>query len=182
LSKERHLTQDFRAMSAGLLSSPKSEAELYFVQQHYRMPTRLLDWTTSPLAALHFAVESGSKDDAAIFALDAYTLGPHQGAKRKDGTDFLGIASSRSPLFAESLYPIFRWQDKNCFPKFIMPVRPDQFERRISLQRGCFTFHPPGFGTLTNSASRTLKAFRIPQLSKGKLREELALLAVDEFS
>jgi FRG domain len=125
LSKERHLTQDFRAMSAGLLSASKNEAELYFVQQHYRMPTRLLDWTTNPLAALHFAVESNSKDDAAIFALDAYTLGPDQKGTWKNGRKFQGIASSRSPLFEESLYPIFRWRDKRYFPSFIVPVRPD---------------------------------------------------------
>src|SRR6266496_928174 len=39
LLKERHLTQDFGAMSAGLLSGPKNETESYFIQQHYRMPT-----------------------------------------------------------------------------------------------------------------------------------------------
>jgi hypothetical protein len=182
LLKERHLTQDFRAMSAGLLPSPKNEAESYFVQQHYRMPTRLLDWTTSPLAAVHFAVESGSQDDGAIVALDAYTLGPDQGGQWKDGRNFQGIASSRSPLFEESLWPIFRWRETSYFPNFILPVRPDQFDRRISLQRGCFTFHPPGHGTLTKESSRSLTAFRIPAGSKGKLREELALLAVDQFS
>jgi hypothetical protein len=182
LSKERHLTQDFRAMSAGLLSGTKSEAELYFIQQHYRMPTRLLDWTTSPLAALYFAVGSAPTDDAAVFALDAYTLGPDQGGKWKDGKSFQGIASSRSQLFEESLHPIFRWRDKSHFPGFIVPVRPDQFDRRISLQRGCFTFHPPGCGTLTNATSRNLKSFRIPASAKGKVLEELALLAVDEFS
>jgi hypothetical protein len=182
LLKERHLTQDFKALSAGLLSGARSDAEVYFLQQHYRMPTRLLDWTTSPLAALYFAVESLSAVDAAIFVLDAYALGPHQQAKWKDGRDFCGIASSRNKIFEEALRPIFSWQDKKFFPDFILPVRPDQFDRRISLQRGCFTFHPPGFGVLTKDVSPGLKAFRIPSEAKCKLLEELAMLAVDEFS
>src|SRR5262245_17322956 len=63
LLKERHLTQDFRAMSAGLLAGNKSESEIYFIQQNYRMPTRLLDWTTNPLAALYFAVETPSRNN-----------------------------------------------------------------------------------------------------------------------
>src|SRR6266481_9240488 len=47
LKLERHLSQDFRVRSAGLLDHPKSDMELYFLQQHYGMPARLLDWTSN---------------------------------------------------------------------------------------------------------------------------------------
>jgi len=40
--KERHLSQDFLTMSVPLRDF-RSDAEAYFTQQHYRMPTRLLD-------------------------------------------------------------------------------------------------------------------------------------------
>jgi hypothetical protein len=182
LEKERHLTQDFRAMSAGLLHAPLAEADLYFIQQHYRMPTRLLDWTTSPLAALHFAVESALNSDGALFMIDAYGLGPDQGAKWNDGKDFKGIASGRNPHFENALHPIFRWSDAGSFPKFIVPVRPDRLDRRIALQRGCFTFHPPNHDILTTSRTKSLKAYCIHADKKTKLRDQLASLGVDRFS
>jgi hypothetical protein len=56
LNRERNLMKDFRAFSAGLRTVHESLADLYLLQQHYRMPTRLLDWTNNALAALFFAV------------------------------------------------------------------------------------------------------------------------------
>ena len=51
-----------------------------FYMQHYRAPTRLLDWSESPFVALYFALMSGSfvstkggitfKDDAAVWVLE----------------------------------------------------------------------------------------------------------------
>jgi hypothetical protein len=52
LLTEQHLAQDFRVESAGLLTGRERDDELYFLQQHYRFPTRLLDWTHNPLASL----------------------------------------------------------------------------------------------------------------------------------
>src|SRR5947209_111618 len=40
---EHHLNQDFKVMSAGIRTGNESDADIYFLQQHYRMPTRLLD-------------------------------------------------------------------------------------------------------------------------------------------
>jgi hypothetical protein len=57
LRTERDLMQDFRLQSGALRDSRATDEEVYLLQQHYRMPRRLLDWTTSPLAGLFFAVE-----------------------------------------------------------------------------------------------------------------------------
>ena len=47
-----------------------------FLMQHYRLPTRLLDWTEGPLIALFFAVE-GEEDaekDGVLWALEPFAM------------------------------------------------------------------------------------------------------------
>lgn len=56
---EHKIIVEFRRRSPARLPGvpPESEWHLLAIARHYGMATRLLDWTTSPLAALWFAVE-----------------------------------------------------------------------------------------------------------------------------
>jgi hypothetical protein len=168
-------------MSAGIRNPDAGESELYFLQQHYRMRTRLLDWSNNALAGLYFAASGHPEKDGSLFFMDAYQIGPTQTASYK-GKDFHGIADSRHPVFQDALHVIFWWQPNNQFPDFLFPVRPDYFDTRITLQRGCFTFHVPKHPELTLAENNTLTSCRIPANKKGEILKELALLGIDEFS
>lgn len=55
---------------------PREEWEWMFLMQHHRAPTRLLDWSEGPLAALYFAVSEDKhiKKDGAVWCLDPIAL------------------------------------------------------------------------------------------------------------
>ena len=157
LRTEQHMTQDFRVQAAGVLTGRETDAELYFLEQHYRMPTRLLDWTNSPLPGLYFAVTGNDDTDGELFMMDAYQLSPSQKA-----VGFEGIATARNAIFEKALHPIFRWQKPDDFPDFIIPVRPDHLDHRMSLQRSCFTFHVPKRHVLTRGENSRCSRFSFP--------------------
>ena len=178
LEKEQQLSQDFRVQSAGLFKHPVTDSERYFLQQHYGMPTRLLDWSMSPLTALYFACLYNDTEDGEFYMMDAFQLSVTQNAQDA----FKGVITSRHPIIDKVLNVIFLWLTKDKFPEYIIPVRPDLTDVRINQQRGCFTFHCPKSPILTVSENSSLVCYKIPASSKNQIRNQLKVLGVDNFN
>jgi hypothetical protein len=149
--------------------------------QHHGFPTRLLDWTQSLPAALHFATRDiRATEDGAIWVLATPYLMELSGTK--GATQF----SSIHP-------PIEQYLD-NEFPEKLatlhpIPLHPEHLSPRIIAQAGRFTLHSYQIQALETLAeadrakcgdSAFLQVIRIPRSSKDLFRRFLPLLGATE--
>ena len=88
LEKERYITNDFYIRAKQILNNPPEKhnyAAWVSIMQHYGLPTRMLDWSQSPLIASFFASETYQTTydmDAGIWILAPDILNEQEGFGR----------------------------------------------------------------------------------------------------
>ncbi len=178
ISIELDLLARFK-QNASLLLQPPPDSDWGWltVMQHYRVPTRLLDWTESPLVALYFAVQSREDHDGALWMLNPAEL---------------NMASNILPDYAPHIPSLGDQATHNYRPSSLASEQISRLKPiavisprntpRMQAQLSVFTItHRDAVGVEDVDDGAHVHKFKIPNSAKSSLREELTQLAITRF-
>jgi len=163
-------TQFYIEASKRMKTLPQDRAGWICLMQHYGLPTRLLDWTESPLVALYFAVSKDQYDqaDGALWLLAPIELNDKQ-----------GYGSYLPPInyetILERIEPAFK--DYLVSSDDIIACCSVENDLRMYVQQAAYTIHGSD-APLENLAqgSDILAKLTIPAREKPRLQSELEIL------
>jgi hypothetical protein len=181
---EEHILRNFlRYARPHSAATNENDWEELISAQHHGVPTRLLDWTYSPLIAAFFATRPGGDEcDRAIWRLEwqqvhnAFRF-PPVALLTRDLEAQLAEDGRASPwkLFA---------QDRNARP-FACLVAPPSLDARIVAQAAVFTISSDKWQSFdafleSHGLGDALTRFIIPADIASLIRDQLDLVGVDE--
>src|SRR5215212_6895776 len=103
--------------------------------QHYRVPTRLLDWSESPLVGLYFAVTEHPEKDGSLWCLDPVALNVHANIKFDHSLEIPAVGHDK---VTENYLPSSIASESTTDLLLIAVIGPRN-SRRIAAQLGTFT-------------------------------------------
>ena len=153
---------------------------LVLLMQHYRCPTRLLDWTDSALIGLFFAINSNDpsdlevKTDAAVWMLDPWWL-------NKAVLGHSTVVDSDWPEAKPYLPPIYK--NVRLRKRHPIAIDPPHVAPRVAVQRSRFTIHgtvPNGLEAVAGQKKAGLVRITIPKTAIISMRLDLQTCGVTD--
>lgn len=182
---EAHLLRNFiRYSRPHLAALPERDLELLVIAQHHGLPTRLLDWTHSPLVAAHFATRTEDRSsDRVVWRLDWGRLHDHYRLPP------LALLSSdlQTVLHGRGFASLWELIDPGAHEgeTFVALLEPPAIDQRIMAQSAAFTFSTDRSRSLqqvlaASGLETALTRCVIPAAAVQRIRDQLDLCGISE--
>jgi len=145
--------------------------------QHYGVPTRLLDWSESPLVGLYFAVTEHPKAEGALWVLKPLELN-RQTTSKPEEVKYIPSFEDAS-LQNYSTLTVVSGNLTGVLPLAVIATRNNT---RIQAQLGAFTIsHSTKTSIETIGTKKHVIKYRIPAAAKPTIMSDLQLLGFTKF-